>query len=88
MTHSEKQILIDLNVPIEIKDGTVLRANIYRPNQKGKWPVLLSRTPYSKDVAPIHFGFYDISRVVQQGYVGLFRILEEELLQRGHGTPS
>jgi putative CocE/NonD family hydrolase len=87
MTHSEKQLLIDLNVPMEMKDGTVLRANIYRPNQKGKWPVLLSRSPYSKDVAPIHFGFYDISRVVQQGYVVIIQDTRGRAASEGRWDP-
>jgi putative CocE/NonD family hydrolase len=32
-----------------MRDGTVLRANIYRPTDEGRFPVLLARTPYGKD---------------------------------------
>lgn len=70
MTNSlEKQMIAEFNVPVEMRDGTVLRANIYRPNQEGKWPVLIHRHPYNKDVPPISFGLYDISRAVKTGYV-------------------
>ena len=31
-----------------MRDGTVLRADLYRPDAPGKFPVLLQRTPYSK----------------------------------------
>jgi len=31
-----------------MRDGTVLRADVYRPKAEGKFPVLLERTPYDK----------------------------------------
>jgi putative CocE/NonD family hydrolase len=36
------------NVSAAMRDGTKLRADIYRPNAEGKFPVLLVRTPYDK----------------------------------------
>jgi predicted acyl esterase len=32
-----------------MRDGTVLRANVFRPSGEGRWPVLLTRLPYGKD---------------------------------------
>jgi uncharacterized protein len=32
-----------------MRDGVVLRANVYRPAGPGRWPTLLARTPYGKD---------------------------------------
>ena len=32
-----------------MRDGVILRADIYRPKADGKFPVLLERTPYDKD---------------------------------------
>jgi putative CocE/NonD family hydrolase len=45
---SEKKakIQIEYNVPIPMRDGTILRANIYRPTQEGKYPVLVERVCY------------------------------------------
>ena len=37
------------NQEVTMRDGTVLRANITRPNVEGKFPVLLERTPYNKE---------------------------------------
>src|SRR5689334_19275887 len=37
-----------LNVETKMRDGTVLRADIYRPQAEGTFPVLLQRTPYDK----------------------------------------
>jgi len=40
---------VDLDVPARMRDGTILRANVYRPEGDGPWPTLLTRLPYSKD---------------------------------------
>jgi hypothetical protein len=42
-------IVIERNVAMKTRDGVTLRADIYRPAGDGKYPVLLQRTPYSKD---------------------------------------
>jgi len=42
-------IEIDYDVPADMRDGVVLRANVYRPKGDGPWPTLLTRTPYGKD---------------------------------------
>jgi uncharacterized protein len=36
------------NAPASLRDGTILRADIYRPAQGGPFPVLLVRTPYGE----------------------------------------
>jgi uncharacterized protein len=41
---------IDLNVEIKMRDGVVLRADVYHPREPGKHPVILSRTPYNRAV--------------------------------------
>jgi putative CocE/NonD family hydrolase len=38
----------EFGVEAKMRDGTVLRADIYRPIGDGKFPVLLQRTPYDK----------------------------------------
>jgi putative CocE/NonD family hydrolase len=65
--HMKKQIMKELDVPVQMKDGTVLRADIYRPEGKGPYPVLLTRTPYGKSGEL--FIFNDISRAVEHGYI-------------------
>ena len=42
-------VLVEADVGVEMRDGTVLRADVYRPDAPGRYPVLLQRTPYSKD---------------------------------------
>ena len=41
-------IAVDQNVDIPMRDGTLLRADVYRPDSREKHPVLLQRTPYDK----------------------------------------
>ena len=43
------EVTVDFDVPAKMSDGTILRANVYRPAGEGKWPVLLTRLPYGKD---------------------------------------
>ena len=42
-------VAVEVDVGAEMRDGTVLRADVYRPDAPGRFPVLLQRTPYSKD---------------------------------------
>ena len=44
----QSSIRMDRNVEMEMRDGTVLRADIYRPDDKEKHPAILVRTPYNK----------------------------------------
>lgn len=42
------ELTIVRDVPARMRDGVVLRANVYRPAAPGPWPTLLARTPYGK----------------------------------------
>jgi predicted acyl esterase len=37
------------DVPITLRDGHVVYANVYRPKQQGHYPVILAQTIYGKD---------------------------------------
>lgn len=39
---------IDWDVPVAMSDGVVLRCDVFRPNDNGRYPVLLGATPYGK----------------------------------------
>ena len=38
----------DYNVQIPMRDEVKLRADIYRPDSEGRFPVVVNRTPYGK----------------------------------------
>jgi predicted acyl esterase len=42
---------IDWDVPIQMDDGLVLRADVFRPEGAGRYPALLSYGPYGKGLA-------------------------------------
>jgi predicted acyl esterase len=42
------EIKIDFNQRVMVRDGVELSADVYRPDAPGKFPVILSRTPYLK----------------------------------------
>lgn len=68
MTTSMPEVTVQFDVPAEMRDGTVLRANVYRPAGTGPWPVLLARLPYGKD-APIGGMVLDPVQAARRGYV-------------------
>ncbi|HEU4994997.1 MAG TPA: CocE/NonD family hydrolase, partial [Gemmatimonadaceae bacterium] len=41
----------ETNVAVPMRDGVVLRADVWRPAGDGKYPVLVYRTPYGKHQA-------------------------------------
>jgi len=41
-------VVVEKDVPASMRDGVTLRADIYRPDAPGRFPVILRRTPYSK----------------------------------------
>ena len=43
------EVTIERGVPLKMRDGVTLRADICRPKAEGKFPLLLTRTPYDKN---------------------------------------
>jgi uncharacterized protein len=48
-TVQDATVVTEFGVPVKMRDGVTLRADIYRPKEDGKFPVLLERTPYDKN---------------------------------------
>lgn len=59
---------IEFNVAVPMRDGTVLRADVYRPTGRGPWPVLVQRTPYDKR-SPVGSRPFDTLLAVSRGYI-------------------
>lgn len=70
------QIRLDSNVPVPMRDGVTLYADVYRPTGNGRYPVLITRTPYGKQRDGIHANLIDFARrgyaVVAQDVRGRF----------------
>jgi len=50
---------IDWQVPVPMADGAVLRADVYRPEEEGRYPVILSHGVYAKGL-PFQGGVYEM----------------------------
>jgi uncharacterized protein len=59
---------IDFDVPVPMRDGTVLRADVYRPAGPGPWPVLVQRIPYGKRLSVADLPL-DTLLAVSHGYI-------------------
>jgi putative CocE/NonD family hydrolase len=60
----DPSIRVDHNVMVPMRDGVTLATDIYYPEGKGPWPVLLSRTAYDKTHTAREAEFY-----VKNGYL-------------------
>ena len=59
-------IVIEHHVETIVRDGTVLRSNVYRPDDGARYPGLLTRTPYCKDQEGLGLARY--AAYVRTGY--------------------
>ena len=55
------EVRTERNVPVKMRDGTILRADVHRPDRGGPYPVLVMRTPYGKG--------RKFDRFVKAGYI-------------------
>lgn len=69
----QSSIRMDRNVPMEVRDSTVLRADIYRPDDKEKHPAILIRTPYNKLLS----GSSDMLNAVDAAHAGYALIIQD-----------
>lgn len=75
-------IKIERAVPVTMRDNTVLRADVYRPDIEGRFPVLLERTPYNKDTIS-EFGMTAAAR----GYVVIVQDVRGRYTSEGDWYP-
>ena len=60
-------VMMDNLVAVPMRDGLKLFADVYRPAGPGKYPVIVSRTPYSSERAPSAYA--SAVYFAQRGYV-------------------
>jgi len=67
---------IEWDVPIEMDDGNVLRADVFRPKGKGRYPVIMSHGPYAKGLS------------FQEGYETAWNIMIDNFPEVAEGTTN
>jgi putative CocE/NonD family hydrolase len=75
-------VTVERAVPAKMRDGTVLRADIYRPSRSGQFPVLLQRTPYNKDGGTT-FGI----EAAKRGYIAVIQDVRGRFSSEGAWYP-
>jgi putative CocE/NonD family hydrolase len=60
-------VKVERGVEVKMRDGVVLRGDIFRPDAEGKFPVLLQRTPYRRETWGYDVNF--AQRAASRGYV-------------------
>lgn len=63
------RVILERDVPCSLRDGTVLLADIWRPDDGERHPVLLQRTPYDKTFFPYAWAPLDPTKLALAGYV-------------------
>ncbi len=48
-SETKEFFILDRNVDVPMRDGALLKADVYRPKDQGKYPAILNLGPYQKD---------------------------------------
>jgi len=78
-------IIKETCVPITMRDGTRLMADIYRPKSSQPVPVLIYRTPYGKHAAAEYYSIHLLA--VKRGYAVILQDVRGRYASEGLFTP-
>ena len=79
---AEREITVDSNVGVPMRDGVQLATDIYRPAGEGKYPVVLIRTPYKKEMVELKARYF-----ARRGYVAAVQDCRGRFGSPGTWTP-
>ena len=77
-------VVVEKNLAATMRDGVVLRADVYRPAGEGKRPALLQRTPYSKNPEEPRSYFH---RLAEAGFVVVVQDTRGRYMSDGVAVP-
>lgn len=78
--------IFERNVPSRMRDGTTLYADVWRPAQAGRYPILLQRLPYNKALTQATLAL-DPARAVEAGYCVIIQDTRGRYASEGNFTP-
>jgi putative CocE/NonD family hydrolase len=81
------RIAVEIDLAATMRDGTVLRADVYRPVSPGPWPVLLARTPYDKQ-DPGMLANLDPEAAARRGFLVVIQDTRGRHRSEGRWEPS
>ena len=62
-------LVVERDAPAQMRDGTTLYADVYRPSNGGPFPVILMRLPYDKTQAQNNVTYHHPSWYARNGYI-------------------
>lgn len=81
-----RSLRVDRDVPMTMRDGVKLRADIYRPDDAGKYPAIVIRTPYNKSLAA-SYGYFPAVRAAFEGYAVVIQDTRGRFASEGEFLP-
>jgi len=82
---SQSDVRVEKNAEARMRDGVVLRADVYRPAAPGRYPALLQRTPYSKNTSAS--ALEEFRRMAARGYVVVVQDTRGRYMSDGIARP-
>lgn len=73
------------DVPVPMRDGVVLRADVWLPKEDGRFPALIYRTPYGKRDAQKDWSTF--GKAVKRGYAVMIQDVRGRYASDGEFTP-
>jgi uncharacterized protein len=86
---AQQRFVVERHVPVPMRDGTVLVADVWRPDDDERHPALLQRSPYSKSPGRISIvdAGLDPLRAVERGYVVVLQDVRGRFASEGTFDP-
>ena len=82
------RVLLERDVDVPMRDGTRLRADVYRPDDADAHPVLVQRTPYDKTFYPFTWGgSLDPTKMAAAGYAVVLQDVRGRWASEGEFYP-
>lgn len=78
-------VKVERGVIVKMRDGVILRGDIFRPDAEGKFPVLLQRTPYRRSSWGYDADF--AQRAASRGYVVFLQDVRGRYTSEGEWYP-
>src|SRR5215469_17236097 len=77
--------VLQRNLAVRMHDGVVLRADVLRPSDDGKFSVLVYRTPYGKEAAQREYTTFQ--HAVERGYAVVVQDVRGRFQSEGEFRP-
>jgi putative CocE/NonD family hydrolase len=80
-------VTVERDAECVLRDGTILRADVYRPAAESELPVLLMRMPYGKTTGGANWGYAHPAWYASRGYVVAIQDVRGRHASDGEFTP-